>query len=155
MGFRLLLRILRSSRLRKTLERLYTRRRRDTETVEPVTPILESRAAQALREYLDAHAANLERVARLKEKAERLEKAGIPSESARNRAERARGEVLAGLDALRASFVEATGRREGARAFDRVMEQQYPAFKPNIYQRPGVPGNAPGRAACATLAPGP
>jgi hypothetical protein len=45
---------------------------------------------------------------RLGEKAEWLEKAGTPSESARNRAERVREEVVAGLAALRASFVGAT-----------------------------------------------
>jgi hypothetical protein len=92
---------------------------------------LEFRAAQAIRQYLDTHAANLERAARLKEKAERLEKAGIPSESARNRAERARGEVAAGLAALRASFVEAAGERDGAYAFDRVVELLCPAFTPH------------------------
>ena len=81
-----------------------------------------------MREYLEAHTANLERAARLEEKAERLEKAGIPSESARNRAQRARREVVAGLAALRASFVEAVGGRDGARAFDRMVRQRYPDF---------------------------
>lgn len=90
---------------------------------------LESRAARTVRDYLDAHSANLERAERLREKAERLEKEGTPSESARNRAERARGEVAAGLAALRTSFIEAAGR-EGARAFDRVVEIICPAFKP-------------------------
>ena len=93
-------------------------------------PTLEARAEQTVREYLDAHASNLERAARLKEKAERLEKAGTPSESARNRAERARSEVVAGLAALRSSFVEAAGRWEGAYAFDRVVELLCPAFAP-------------------------
>ena len=67
---------------------------------------------------------------RLGEKAGRLEEAGTPSESARKRAERARGEVVSGLVALRASFVEATGEREGARAFDRAVEFLCPAFAP-------------------------
>lgn len=67
---------------------------------------------------------------RLGEKAERLEEAGIPSESARNRAERARGEVVAGLAALRASFIEAAGGRKAARAFDRALEVLCPAFAP-------------------------
>jgi hypothetical protein len=69
----------------------------------------ESRAVRLVREFLYAHVANLERAARLKEKAERLEEAGIPGESARNRAERAHGEVLPGLTALRASFFEVSG----------------------------------------------
>jgi hypothetical protein len=88
---------------------------------------LELRAVWSVREYLDAHAANLERAVRLEEKAERLEEAGIPSESARNRAERARGEVAPGLVALQASFFEATGH-EGAGAFDRAVKLLCPVF---------------------------
>jgi hypothetical protein len=90
-------------------------------------PALESRAARVVREYLYAHRANLERAARLGEKAERMEKDGTPSESARNRAERARREVMAGLATLRASFVE---ERDGARAFDRVLGILCPTFAP-------------------------
>ena len=88
---------------------------------------LESWAVRSVREYLDAHATNLERAVRLEDKAVRLERAGIPSESARNQAERARGEVMPGLDALRASFFEATGR-DGARAFDRAVKLLCPVF---------------------------
>jgi hypothetical protein len=128
--FRLFLRIFRPSRLRETLGRLYAGARRRDAGPSRAPTALESRAARILREYLDAHAANLERAARLEEKAERLEKAGTPSESARNRAQQARGEVVAGLAALRASFVEAVGRRDGARAFDRVVGQRCPAFAP-------------------------
>lgn len=106
------------------LGRLYARRRRDVGSV----LALESRAARTVREYLEAHAANLERAVRLEEKADRLEKDGIPSESARYRAQRARGEVVAGLAAQRASFVEATGKWEGAHAFDRAVELLCPAF---------------------------
>lgn len=93
-------------------------------------PALEARAEQTVREYLDAHAPNLERAERLNERAERLEKAGTPSESARNRAERARGEVVAELATLRSSFVEAAGRWEGAHAFDRVVKLLCPTFAP-------------------------
>jgi predicted AAA+ superfamily ATPase len=114
--------------LKEALGRLRTRGRRDAVPVQEAA--LEPRAARALREHLDAHAANLERAVRLGEKAERLEKAGIPNESARNQAERARGEVVAGLAALRASFIEAAGGRKAARAFDRVLEVLYPAFAP-------------------------
>ncbi len=67
---------------------------------------------------------------RLEEKAGRLEEAGIPSESARNQAKRARGEVVSGLVALRASFVEAVGCK-GTHAFDRVVELLCPAFAPH------------------------
>ncbi len=98
---------------------------------EPKVPAaLETRAAGMVREYLRAQAANLERAERLGERAERLEKAGIPSESARNRAERAKEEVMVGLAALRGRFVEAAGGREGGRAFDRVVDLLCPTFKP-------------------------
>lgn len=83
-----------------------------------------------VREYLRSQVTNLERAERLGERADRLEQAGIPSESARNRAERARGEVMAGLAALRGRFVEAGGGRDGARAFDRVVDLLCPTFKP-------------------------
>ena len=120
------------TRLKETLGRLRTRRRRDGGPVREAD--LEPRAARALREYLDGHAEGFERAVRLGEKAERLERAGTPSESARNRAERAREEVVAGLAALRASFVQAARTRREARAFDRALEVLCPAFAPH---RPG------------------
>ena len=125
-----MLRTLRAARLRERLGRLYARTRGWGDGGSVRTSTLESRAARVVREYLDAHAGKLERAARLEEKAERLEKAGTPSESARNRAERARREVMAGLAALRASFVEAVGERDGARTFDRVMRILCPTFAP-------------------------
>ncbi len=90
---------------------------------------MHSRAASVIREYAEAHATLFERAERLRAKAERLEKAGTPSESARNRAERAWREVEAGLAALRASFATSVGGREGWRAFDREVERRYPAFR--------------------------
>ena len=114
------------ARLREALVRLRPGRRRDAGPAPEAD--LELRATRTLREYLDAHAANLDRAVRLGEKAERLEKAGIPSDSARNRAERAREEVVAGLAALRSSFVEAAGEREGTHAFDRALEVLCPVF---------------------------
>ena len=114
----------------RAIVRGFTGRRGDPQETPPP---LEARAERLVREYLDAHAENLERAARLEEKAGRLERAGTPSESARNRAARARGEVVAGLVALRARFVEAVGR-EGARAFDLVVELLCPAYVP-----PGAP----------------
>jgi hypothetical protein len=91
-----------------------------------------SRAATAIRGYASEHAALFERAERLREKADRLERAGIPSESATNRAERARMEVETGLLSLRASFASAAGGRAGERAFDHEVERLYPTL--------GVPG---------------
>jgi hypothetical protein len=91
---------------------------------------LEPRAARAIQEYFETHVTNLERATRLEEKAERLEEDGIPSESVRNRAQRARREVVAGLAALRASFIETVGERGGARAFDRMVRERCPGFAP-------------------------
>ena len=88
---------------------------------------MESRAVWSVHEYLNAHAANLERAMRLEEKADRLEQAGIPSESARNRVERARGEVIPGVAGQRASFLAASGH-DRARAFDRAVKLLYPIF---------------------------
>lgn len=116
--------------MKRTLGRLTLRKRRGAVPVQAEAPALESRAARSVGEYLRVHAANLERAVRLAEKAGRLEEAGTPSESARKRAERARGEVVYGLAALRASFVEATGEREEARAFDRAVALLCPAFAP-------------------------
>ena len=117
------------SRAGTTVSRLFARNGlREEKTAVPAA--LESRAAGLVREYLRSQATNLERAERLGERADRLEEAGIPSESARNRAERARGEVMAGLAALRGRFVEAVGGTDGARAFDRVVDLLCPTFKP-------------------------
>ena len=83
-------------------------------------------AATAIREYAREHAALFERAERLREKAARLEWEGIPSESAANRAERARREIEAGLLALRASFASSVGASAGERAFDQEVERLYP-----------------------------
>ena len=120
------LRTFRLKRLKRVFERLPIRKRCEAGPTEE-EPALESRAVRSVREYLDAHAAHLERAMRLEEKAERLEEASIPSESARNRAERARREILPALTGMRASFFEASGH-EGARAFDRAVEILCPAF---------------------------
>src|SRR5918998_392762 len=88
--------------LRHVLNRLFGRlRRRGEDAGAPDDPALRSRAASVIREYADVHATLFERAERLRDKVERLERAGTPSESARNRAERARGEVEAGLAAPR------------------------------------------------------
>ena len=105
-------------------------RRRGEDAGAPDDPALRSQVASAIREYANVQATLFERAERLREKVERLERAGTPSESARNRAERARREVEAGLFALRASFASADGA-EGRRAFDREVALRYPAFKPS------------------------
>ena len=85
-----------------------------------------SQAASAIKEYARDHAALFEREERLRAKAERLAKAGTPSESANNRAERAWMEIDAGLLALRERFAPSAGERR--RAFDREAVRLYPGL---------------------------
>jgi hypothetical protein len=59
----------------------------------------------------------------------RLEEAGTPSESANNRAGRARQEVEAGLAALRDAFVASEGR-DGGEAFDLEVSRRFPVLEP-------------------------
>ena len=91
---------------------------------------LASQAATLIREYARDHAALFERAQRLGEKADRLERAGTPSESATNRAERARMEVEAGLLALRDAFALSAEERE--RAFDHEIGRLYPALGTSV-----------------------
>ena len=109
---------------RRVLARLLGRRKKES----TLDLALISLAASAIRDYASNHAALFERAERLREKADRLEKAGIPSESAANRAERARKEVEAGLLALRASFVSSVGGSARERAFDHEVERMYPTL---------------------------
>ena len=108
------------------LGRLFGRRKKEH------TPdaTLISQATFAIREYARDDAALFERAERLRAKAERLERAGTPSESANNRAERARMEVEAGLLALRDAFAASAGERR--HAFDREVGRLYPTL--------GIPG---------------
>jgi hypothetical protein len=99
---------------RHLLGRLLGRRRKEPDLA------LISLAASAIREYAGKHAPLFERAERLREKADRLERAGIPSESAANRAERARKEVEAGLLAVGGSAAEL--------AFDHEVERLYPTL---------------------------
>jgi hypothetical protein len=108
---------------RRALGRLFGRRK-DAPAVDLA---LVSRARSAIREYASEHAALFERAERLREKADRLERAGIPSESAANRAERARSEVESGLLAVRASFASSAGG-PGERTFDLEVERLYPTL---------------------------
>jgi len=114
---------------RRALGRIFGRRKK-----KPAPDLaLISRASSTIGEYAREHATLFERAQRLREKADRLERAGIPSETAANRAERARMELATGLLALRASFASSAGGSAGEQAFDREVERLYPTL--------GVPGN--------------
>jgi len=95
-------------------------------TFSPLTRLLPWLAASEIREYAQEHAALFERAERLRAKAERLQGEGTPSESANNRAERARAEVEAGLLALRERFAPSAGERK--RAFDHEAGRLYPGL---------------------------
>ena len=100
------------------LGRFFGRRRRE--------PDLTSQAASLVTEYVRENTALFERAERLRQKADRLERGGTPSESAANRAERARMEVEAGLIALRDSFASSVEERR--RAFDHEVGRLYPTL---------------------------
>jgi hypothetical protein len=119
--------LLRSLRLRsfpgvagRALARLFGRRKKEPDLA------LISQAASAIGEYARDHASLFERAERLRAKVDRLERAGIPSESATNRAERARMEVEAGILALRDRFAPSAGERR--RAFDHELGRLYPTL---------------------------
>ena len=113
----------------RLLGRFFARRKAEP-NLEPASSELASQAASAIVEYARDHAALFERAERLRTKAERLERAGTPIESAANRAQRARAEVEAGLLVLRDSFAASAAERR--RAFDREVGRLYPAL--------GLPG---------------
>lgn len=115
-----------ASLIRRPLGRIAGRLRGRGQDTAP-DPGLRARAAEEIRAYAEAHAALFERAARLREKAERLEVAGTPSESARNRAARAEHEVRSGLSDLRSAFATSDGE-EGRRAFDLEVRRRYPGF---------------------------
>ncbi len=94
-------------------------------------PALHARAASVVGRHAEERATLFERAERLAGKAGRLEAAGTPSESANNRADRAKEEVETGLAALRASFVASEGAKGGA-AFDREVGKRYPALGPKM-----------------------
>jgi hypothetical protein len=107
---------------RRVLGRLFGRRKKEPA---PDAAMI-SQAAFAIGEYARDHAALFERAERLRAKAERLERAGTLSESANNRAERARMEIEAGLLALRDTFAPSAGERR--HAFDREVGRLYPTL---------------------------
>ncbi|MCL6438331.1 MAG: hypothetical protein K6T51_06955 [Rubrobacteraceae bacterium] len=81
-------------------------------------------AKRAISELHERNAAVFERALRLSERAERLERSGTPSESACNRAARAREDALEALFELRTTF--SAGVPEKARAFDEEARRIYP-----------------------------
>ncbi len=91
-------------------------------------PEARSRAADVIRAHAESHAALFERAARLRARAERLEREGTPSDSAANRAERAVGEVRSSLAELRSTFAASGGEGDLA-AFDRELGLHYPEFR--------------------------
>lgn len=88
------------------------------------------RAVSALREHLAENATTVERAARMRDQADRLEREGTPSDSARNRAERAREEVARGVARLRRSLF-AAGDEESARALDAETTKLDPPIQPS------------------------
>lgn len=87
---------------------------------------LVSQASSTIAEYARDNAALFERAERLRAKAERLERAGTPSESANNRAERAWTEIEAGLLELREAFARSAAEKR--RAFDLEVGRHYPTL---------------------------
>ncbi len=92
-------------------------------------PELRSRAAAAIREHANRHATLFERAERLRERAERLESEGTPSDTARNKAERAEDEAASELSDLRAEFLGSAGSTEEGFAFDQEVKALYPSLE--------------------------
>ena len=97
-------------------------------------PELRSRAAAAIREHANHYATLFERAERLRKRAERLESEGTPSDTARNKAERAEREVASELSNLRAEFLGSagstdTGITEKGFAFDQEVNALYPSLE--------------------------
>jgi len=113
--------------LKRVFGRFLGRTRPGADEPAPEDPAVASRAGTAIKRHAGEHATLFERAERLAGKAGRLREAGTPSESANNRAARAREEVEAGLAALRDAFVASEGE-EGARAFDREVGRRFPAL---------------------------
>lgn len=82
-----------------------------------------------MREFVARNATNVERAARTRDQVQRLEIEGTPSDSARNRAARAREELVDGLARLRRSLYEAGGT-ELARVLDLEVTKLDPPIQP-------------------------
>jgi len=120
--------------LKRGLGRLFGRPHRRTRKPAPTDPALEARAASVVGRHAEERATLFERAERLAGKSLRLDEAGMPSESAGNRADRAREEVEAGLATVRASFVASEGAG-GGEAFDREILKRYPALGLKLHGR--------------------
>jgi hypothetical protein len=114
--------------LKRALGAFFGLPRRRAQRPEP-DPGLGLRAGSVIGRHAGEHAALFERAERLTVKARRLEEAGTPSESANNRAGRARQEAEAGLAALRDAFVASEGR-DGGEAFDLEVSRRFPVLVP-------------------------
>ena len=114
--------------LKRVLGAIFGLPRRRVRRPEP-DPALGLRAGSVIGRHAGENAALFERAERLTVKARRLEEAGTPSESADNRAGRARQEVEASLAALRGAFVASEGR-DGEEAFDLEVSRRFPALQP-------------------------
>jgi hypothetical protein len=114
--------------LKRALGAIFGLSRRRARRLEP-DPGLGLRVGSVIGRHAAEHAALFERAERLIVKARRLEEAGTPSESANNRARRARQEVEAGLAALRDAFVASEGR-DGGEAFDLEVSRRFPVLEP-------------------------
>lgn len=88
------------------------------------SPELRSRAAARIQEYIDENAMLFDRATRYEARTERLRDEGTPSESARNRAERARQEIRESFADIRKSLIASDGE-EGGRAFDMEISAVY------------------------------
>ena len=114
--------------LKRALGAIFGLSRRRARRLEP-GPGLGLRVGSVIGRHAGEHATLFERAERLIVKARRLEEAGTPSESANNRARRARQEVEAGLAALRDAFVASEGR-DGGEAFDLEVSRRFSVLEP-------------------------
>lgn len=80
-------------------------------------------------DHLRKDATNLDRAVRMRDQAERLDREGTPSDSARNRANRAREDVAEEIARLRRTMVS-SGDEESARALDLEVLKIDPPIQP-------------------------
>ena len=89
--------------------------------------VADASVVAAVDAHVEKHAALFDRAVRLREKADRLDSEGTPSESASNRADRAASEAAFSLSELRESFAVSNGGGR-LRAFDEEVKRRYPAL---------------------------
>lgn len=102
-------------------------------------PEASKRAATAIREHVSHYATLFERFERLNERSEWLEQEGTPSDSAKNRAFRAKGEAHESLMDLRSSFAASGGDLD---AFDIESKKLYPGLEATENSRPPAENSA-------------